>query len=414
MIYASVCDGIGAAHAAWQPLGWRCAWTSEIEPFPAAVVDERWGLPNVGDMTRISDETIREHGPVNLLVGGTPCQSFSVAGLRGGMDDARGNLALEFLRLAQRLRARWIVWENVPGVLSSNGGRDFGAFLGGLAQLGYGFAYRVLDAQYFGLAQRRKRVFVVANIGDWRNSAAVLFDTESMRRNTPPSREEGKEASRNVARCLRARDGTSNLEDYDTYIATPRVAGTLAASGGGLTRTAGNCNELDFCIPVTLAHGQAGAEVGKDMSPTLNCNHEQPIVFGWNKSAQQTMAMNSDMTESLQASPSSNPAIAYKPVGIAGSDLGYTLRANPSHSGDKGDGGINTTMVASSLAVRRLTPLECERLQGFPDEYTLINYRGKPAADGPRYKALGNSMAVPVMAWIGKRIEAVELHTNLA
>lgn len=179
--YASVCDGIGAAHAAWMPLGGECAWHAEIDPFPAAVVAQRFAAgPNLGDITRITDEQLEQHGPIDLLVGGTPCQRFSVAGLRQGMADPRGNLALVFLRLAQRTRARRLVWENVPGVLSSNGGRDFGAFLGALVELGYGFAYRVLDAQYVrvdgharAVPQRRRRVFVVGYLGDWRRDRAL-------------------------------------------------------------------------------------------------------------------------------------------------------------------------------------------------------------------------------------------------
>jgi site-specific DNA-cytosine methylase len=187
MRYASVCDGIGAAHVAWQPLGWQCSWTSEIEPFPAAVVEHRFGFPNVGDMTKITEEMLDGYGPVDLLVGGTPCQSFSVAGLRGGLADPRGNLALRFVQLAAVMQPKWIVWENVPGVLSSGKGRDFGTFLGALGELGYGFAYRVLDAQWFGVAQRRRRVFVVGHLGDWRRAAAVLFERESVFGN-PPTR----------------------------------------------------------------------------------------------------------------------------------------------------------------------------------------------------------------------------------
>src|SRR3954466_11295034 len=149
MRYGSVCSGIGGCAAAWHPLGWETAFFAEIEPFPSAVLKHHYpSVPNAGDFTSIRGD---EYGPIELLVGGTPCQSFSVAGLRGGLADDRGNLALEFLRLARRLRPDWLVWENVPGVLSSGGGRDFGAILGGMVELGYGFAYRVLDAQHFGV-----------------------------------------------------------------------------------------------------------------------------------------------------------------------------------------------------------------------------------------------------------------------
>jgi len=178
MRYGSVCSGIEAATMAWHHMDWEPAFFSEIDAFPTAVLQHHYpDVPCHGDFTTIKED---EYGPIDLLVGGTPCQSFSIAGLRGGMDDERGNLALEFIRLAQRKRPQWLVWENVPGVLSSNGGRDFGSFLGALAEIGYGFAYRVLDAQYFGVAQRRRRVFVVGYLGDWRRAAAVLFERESL------------------------------------------------------------------------------------------------------------------------------------------------------------------------------------------------------------------------------------------
>lgn len=190
MKYGSVCSGIEAATAAWHPLGWEPAFFSEIDPFPRAVLQHHYpNVPLHGDFTTIGAD---EYGPIDLLVGGTPCQSFSIAGLRGGLADDRGNLALEFLRLAQRTRPKWLVWENVPGVLSSSGGRDFGSILGGLVELGYGFAYRVLDAQYFGVAERRRRVFVVGYLGDWRRAAAVLFERHSLSGHPAPRREKGQ------------------------------------------------------------------------------------------------------------------------------------------------------------------------------------------------------------------------------
>lgn len=204
MKYGSVCSGIEAASVAWEPLGWEPAWFAEIDPFPAAILAHHYpGITNHGDFTKI------EAGPgsIDLLVGGTPCQSFSVAGLRRGLDDDRGNLALEFLRLAGRARPRWLVWENVPGVLSSNGGRDFGAFLGGLAELGYGFAYRILDAQHFGVPQRRRRVFVVGHSrGLWQRAAAVLFERACLSRH--PS--QGREARPGIADSLEASLGRRN------------------------------------------------------------------------------------------------------------------------------------------------------------------------------------------------------------
>lgn len=193
MKYLSVCSGIEAATVAWHPLGWEPVAFSEIEPFPAAVLAHHYpAVPNLGDMTKFKEWN---HYDIDVLVGGTPCQSFSVAGLRKGLDDPRGNLMLTYLAIADQYRPRWLVWENVPGVLSSNGGKDFGTFLGGLGELGYGFAYRVLDAQYFGVAQRRRRVFVVGYLGDWRRAAAVLFERHSLQGNPAPSRQAGKDAS---------------------------------------------------------------------------------------------------------------------------------------------------------------------------------------------------------------------------
>jgi site-specific DNA-cytosine methylase len=180
MIYASICDGIGSVHVAWQPIGWRCAWTSEIEPFPIAVVEHHWHLPNLGDMTRITDEQIKDHGPVDLVVGGTPCQSFSVAGLRKGLVDPRGNLAIVFLRLVDTARPRWVVWENVPGVLSNDHGRAFAAFLTAMVACGYGVFYRILDARDYGVPHRRERVIVVGHSsGRWQLPAAVLLTEPS-------------------------------------------------------------------------------------------------------------------------------------------------------------------------------------------------------------------------------------------
>jgi DNA (cytosine-5)-methyltransferase 1 len=215
--YGSICSGVAPQTRAWKELGLDCAWFSEIEPFPSAVLRHHFPeIPNLGDFTQIGTE----HGPIDLLVGGTPCQSFSVAGKRAGLDDARGNLTIEFARLAQRLRPRWLVWENVPGVLSIDGGRTFGTFLGMLGELGYGFAYRVLDAQYFGVAQRRRRVFVVGCLGSWRLAAAVLFERESLSGNPAPSREKGKELPAALQSALEA---VAPKLGYQPLIPEPRT-----------------------------------------------------------------------------------------------------------------------------------------------------------------------------------------------
>ena len=241
MRYGSVCSGIEAASVAWEPLGWRPSFFSEIEPFPRAVLAHWWpGVPCHGDFTTIREG---EYDPIDVLVGGTPCQSFSVAGLRGGMADDRGNLALQFLALAGRLRPRWVVWENVPGVLSSNEGRDFGSFVGGLGELGYGWAYRTLDAQFFGLAQRRKRVFVVGYLGDWRRAAAVLFERASLRGDPPPRREAGQRAPTIPSRST-AGGGLGTDFDLDGGLdqaAACDVADTLTVGANQTTGFVGDC-----------------------------------------------------------------------------------------------------------------------------------------------------------------------------
>jgi DNA (cytosine-5)-methyltransferase 1 len=349
--YASLCDGIGAVHCAWQPLGWRCAWTSEIDKFPIAVVEARWpGIPNLGDMTQITQEMLDEHGPIDLIVGGTPCQSFSVAGLRGGLDDARGHLALRFMQLCAAARPRWVVWENVPGVLSVDGGRAFGAILGALAELGYGFAWRVLDAQHFGVPQRRRRVFVVGCLGDWRRAAAVLLEQRCLRGDPPTSRTAGKDAPAAVGR-----------------------GASVAIQGNLVGRDAGG------------PHGVGAFEGGAMYTLTKNDVHAVAV----------TEPVPYDLFQITA------------PVNRQNRNCG-----DPCHTLAK-DNAAHAAIVHTEdrMVVRRLTPCECERLQGFPDQYTQIPWRKKPAEDCPdghRYRALGNSMAVPVMRWIGERIATVD------
>ena len=385
--YLSVCSGIEAATVAWHSLGWNPIAFSDIEPFPSAVLAHHYPhVPNLGDMTQFEEWNLE---PIDLLVGGTPCQSFSVAGLRKGLADPRGNLMLTYLAIAQRHRPRWLVWENVPGVLSSNRGRDFGTFLGALGELGYGFAYRVLDAQWFGVAQRRRRVFVVGYLGDWRRAAEVLFESESVRRDTPPRREKGKD----VAGTIAARFGISRNNHEEC------VAQTLLARRGGF--------DLESETPVVAPTLQAndGAKWGSNQWIDEGKAIVQPIGFGAQMSVPQT---DVDLMQTLQAK---NPMAVAQPVAFAQNQLGEvrvgkvtnTLNTNSNAS------GRNTPMVAQTMQVRRLTPIECERLQGFPDNYTNIPWRKKPESpDGPRYKALGNSMAVPVMRWIGERINRVD------
>jgi DNA (cytosine-5)-methyltransferase 1 len=345
VIYGSVCSGIEAASVAWHPLGWTPAFFSEIEAFPRAVLTHHYPeVPLHGDFTTIERG---QYAEIDVLVGGTPCQDFSIAGLRAGLDGDRGNLSLEFLRLADRLRPRWLVWENVPGVLSANEGRAFGAILGALAQLGYGWAYRVLDAQFFGVPQRRRRVFVVGCFGDAGGAAAVLFERDCLSGNPTPRRQARKDVAGTLSSRSTAGGGLGTDFDLDGGLTT--VAGTLKACAGK-SGTPNGAEEADRLVVAAFA--------SREIAGALTSNYG-------------------------------------KQVDSSDTNLG-------SNGGSSRDG------VAFNGAVRRLTPRECERLQGFPDDYTAVPYRGKPASDGPRYRALGNSMAVPCMRWIGERLAIVD------
>ena len=398
MKYGSVCSGVEAATVAWHPLGWQPQWFSEIEAFPSAVLNHHYpDTPNLGDMTKYKEWP--NDRSIDLLVGGTPCQAFSVAGLRKGLDDPRGNLMLTYLAIAAQYQPKWLVWENVPGVLSSNRGRDFGTFLGALGKLGYGFAYRVLDAQYFGVAQRRRRVFVVGYLGDWRRAAAVLFERESLSGHSAPSREAREEAA----------GYTSNsFGSYSEGVGTIRAAG--GDLGGGSETIVAKCltsrvgsaydaqseqfiTEQENVNTITASYGMGGVDW-----------ETKPLVFGAQNSSNQGLSASTEVTPTLDTSKTPAVTYGYNNEYNAAKELMPTLQRG-------GQGGSQDGVMEPNMKVRRLTPVECERLQGFPDDYTRIPYRNKAVddcPDGPRYKAMGNSMAVPVMQWIGKRIQHVE------
>jgi DNA (cytosine-5)-methyltransferase 1 len=434
--FGSVCSGIEAASVAWHPLGWEAAWLSEIEPFPCAVLKHHYpNVPNLGDMTKFKEWKIESN--IDVLVGGTPCQSFSVAGLRKGLDDPRGNLMLTYLAIAKQHRPRWLVWENVPGVLSSADGRDFGSFLGGLAICGYGFAYRVLDAQYFGVAQRRKRVFVVAYLGDWRPAAAVLFERDSLQGNPAPSREKGER----IAPCVTngppfSRTGNERVEaeamvvmDCGVELSGPLSARDYKDAGtDGMNKI--SAKMIPTVQPIYAIQGsmigrsdKAGPQgdgINVEVCFTQNTIDRHAVAYniapGKGKLKDDIHVTDAHVSKTVDAS-GSNPAMhqggaaIVQPIPFDTTQI--TSKANYSKP-QQGDpchplaAGAHPPAIAQTMAVRRLTPVECERLQGFPDGYTDIKLKNKPTPDGPRYKALGNSMAVPVMAWIGKRIQEVE------
>ncbi len=433
---------------AWHPLGWQAVGYSEIEKFPSQVLAHHYpDVTNYGDMTKFKEWSIESN--IDVFVGGTPCQSFSVAGLRKGLDDPRGNLMLTYLAIANQYRPKWLVWENVPGVLSSNGGLDFASLLRGMGECGYGFAYRVLDAQYFGVAQRRRRVFVVGYLGDWRRAAAVLFERHSLSGDLAPSREKGKSSSkyagRGIAECsptigceLSKQVNNQMIGNAEAFYIPDPIA--LAENTiGRQPQNGGNGDGFTdggpmYTLNATGVHGvaqpigfessrrdgvrlydgisntlQAFAGTGGGNSPMVAQAIAYNIAPGKGILKDDIHVTNADATKTLDAS-GSNPAMhqggaaIVQPISFSGQmsnpqtdvDMTQTLQAK------------NPMAVAQAMAVRRLTPIECERLQGFGDNYTDIQPKGKPTPDGPRYKALGNSMAVPVMAWIGKRIQEVE------
>ena len=437
-----MCSGIEAASKAWEPLGWEPVAFSEIEPFPAAVLKHHWPeVQNLGDMTKHEQWNIPS-GTVDLLVGGTPCQSFSVAGLRQGLKDPRGNLMLTYLAIAERLKPQWLVWENVPGVLSSNGGKDFGSFLGALGELGYEWAYRVLDAQWFGVAQRRRRVFVVAHLGKGNLAAKVLFESESVRRDTAPSREArqgiatnveaGLGVSPTITQCKGSRGGCSDealmeIKAVHDALAQSHWNNPSAPSDTLLARDYKGIGNQDLTsgrllVPAIPIHDQATRNTGKrgdkqdgkgnglgvgkpgDPCPTLTKGDKHAIAFPATMSGTQCAKTKNLSPAICSANQTAVAVDCYnKTIGEKSQSISSSA-SDINHTG----GVINP---ADRMAVRRLTPRECERLQGFDDDHTMIPWRNKPAdqcPDGPRYKALGNSMAVPCMAWIGKRIERIE------
>ena len=369
MNYLSVCSGVEAASVAWKGLGWNPLGFSEIEKFPSEVLQHHYpNVPNLGDMTNYRSWNFGKRS-VDLVVGGTPCQSFSVAGLRKGMEDPRGNLALTFCAILDKFRPKWFIWENVPDVLSSNTGRDFGSFLGAVAELRYGASYRVLDAQNFGVPQRRRRVFVVGHLGDWKPTSEVLFESESLRWHPKKSRHARKDSPGYIEGGF----GAYNKSD---------VGGTTKASGGVL----GGGSETFVLGGEHTAYSVREDAQRNNMSVTeldkSNCiSAHQPSVMSHHA---QTFVADKPHTFKIRG-------------GCEGGGKGYLGQDEKTYT-------ISRTQdqhLYQQPRVRRLTPIECERLQGFPDNYTNIK---ENCPDGHRYKAMGNSMAVPVMKWIGTRI----------
>lgn len=420
MRFGSVCSGIEAASVAWAPLGWKAAWLAEIEKFPAAVLAHHYPeVPNLGDMTALPARIAAgEVEAPDIFCGGTPCQAFSVAGLRESLDDARGNLSLVFCEIANAIdTARSvcghapavIFYENVPGILSTKD-NAFGCFLAGLAGEDDPLvppgrkwtnagcvsgpqrtvAWRVLDAQYFGVAQRRRRVFVVASARKGFDPAQVLFEWDGVRRDTAPSREAGQVAPTIPARST-AGGGLGTDFDLDGGVIT-------------MAHDQGQCVAFDT-TQITSAANYSSPKAGDHCHPLAAGAHAPAIAFPANLSGTQC-ASAVDVAPSMGAANPTAVAFNFHKSGNAASSLGVSVeRVDCLRAFEKSPMAVQP---AAGMQVRRLTPTEAERLQGFPDNYTAIPWRKKPAdqcPDGPRYKALGNSWAVPNVRWIGERIQ---------
>jgi DNA (cytosine-5)-methyltransferase 1 len=484
MKFGSVCSGIEAASVAWNKLGWSASWLAEIEPFPSAVLAHHYpDVPNLGDMTQLPEKILSgEIEAPDIFCGGTPCQAFSIAGNRNSLDDARGNLSLTFCEIANAIDSvrntpAIIFWENVPGVLNTKD-NAFGCFLAGLAgedgelkpsgkkwtNAGCVFgpkrtvAWRVLDAQYFGLGQRRKRVFVVASARDGFNPAEVLFEFDGLRRDTAPSRNKGETVASNVKESVRAynkqRIGEYSTEDvastcaardykdatdlvayehfksvYEMYAQDARVqdvgdvlptmSATYGSGGGNIPVTYGIAENIinrqdhnggqkitKLSYGMDLSQKAEGITFREEIASTVcglnHAGHGNHTLTDVNISAFDNNRHTNEYSEQSSECNFVAQSFAQNQLGECRvGDVFNTLNTNSNAS------GRNTPMLMTQMAVRRLTPTECERLQGFPDGYTQIPWRNKSAKDcpdGPRYKALGNSWAVPVVAWIGERI----------
>lgn len=502
MDYLSLFSGIEAASVAWAPLGWRPLAFAEVDAFPSTVLRERFpSVPNLGDVTKVNWRGfVRDFGRPDVLVGGSPCQSFSIAGTRTGLGGASG-LMWEYVRAVREVRPRWLLWENVPGALSSTHGEDFGCLLRSLDALGYGLAWRVLDAQFFGVAQRRERVFLVGRLGDPGGPCQVLFEPDCLQWDPPQGREKRAQLAAAAGRspaCAgfkysagsRANGVGHEVEACNTltadwyapavYPINEQVATRCNRLGRGTGLGVGDDGDPGYTLlanhphMVCMTDTQANSSVSNDGAcGTLSCHSRKdpPVALvsyavrmregrdggGKGPLVQEevsgALATGNDQTVFCASENTHNEvrvvgdgtlagALAASPVMKQTTYVCETANANGSVPGasepgrsqapcpkavcmadDNGGSAVDeeccgtlkcggsAPQVALRMSVRRLMPRECERLQGFPDDWTLIPWKGRPAEecpDGPRYKAIGNSMAVPVMRWLGERIAAAD------
>ena len=454
--FGSGCSGIEAASVAWEPIGFKPVWFSQFDPehdyskgpdYPSAVLQHHWPhIPNLGDLTAVRHQIELGYDAPDVFVAGTPCQAYSVAGKREGLADERGALTLEYVKILDTIDeqrkqqgkpAAIGLWENVPGVLSSKD-NAFGCFLGDLAgedcelfppgkrwsNAGCVFgpkrtvAWRVIDAQYFGVAQRRRRVFVVASAREGFDPVELLFEFEGMRRDSAPSREAGSVVAALTANGVGTCGADDNQGQAGHLIPAVDVCPTLRAGGnatGGDRPPGTDVDTAESLLVAMTVHGTQDPDTNLELAHTLGRNQGQEnAVFAQCVTGDITHTLKADGFDASEDDTDRGQPIV--PVAFSSKDYGGDATENMSptlracgHADSHANGGappaVAYPILEVSMAVRRLTPVECERLQGFPDGYTDIPYRGKPAADGPRYKAIGNSKAIPVVAWLGKRIK---------
>jgi len=451
MRFLSLFSGIEAASTAWADLGWECVGFSEIESFPCELLSQRHpGVRNLGDVTKITEADILSLGHIDLVVFGSPCQDLSVAGKQKGLSGARSGLFFTAIQIVQWARewcdCRFALWENVPGAFSSNSGRDFAAVVDALSGVagtavppkGWGtegcavgpeamVEWATLDAQWFGVAQRRRRVFAIADFGDWRSRPPILLESEGLRGDTAPSRETGQSVAGSLS--ARTKGGGGLGTDFECGGGlVPKLRPVLTSSGDiSHCLNAGGMGRTDYeteTLVVGFNHDAQPDEMRFDphLSASLTCSQNSAVaynIYGGNKRADRPeggfYVKQEETSKTLDSATGLNPTCAQGGVAIA-----YSTKLHNTTNNQAGkiyaeyttalDCNSPPPVLLTPMAVRRLTPGECEKLQGFLPGYTAITRNGKRAADGPRYKALGNSMAVPVMAWIGRQIDfAVEM-----
>lgn len=422
MRFLSLFSGIEAASVALKPLGWTCAGVAEIEPFPCAVLRHHYpGVPNLGNVTKVTQADIDRLGSIDLVIWGSPCQDLSIAGRKRGLDGERSGLfrvGWSIVQMARKNGCRFSLWENVPGAFSTNRGRDFAEVVATMAGLERfappgkfgteGVAsgpnglveWATLDAQWFGVAQRRRRVFALADFGDWSRRPPILLEPEGVRGNSPPRRETGEKVAGTFTARTRSGGWSSDVDLAAGGYMIPEVAQVLRSGGdGGVPSSRGENLIPEVCKTLTRSNMRLDSETETfvpEVSPTLSSSGP-PFSRPGNAWAE-------DNAYVVGFDCRASGAYCFS-IG----DVSPTLRSM-SHSSSHQNGGGHSAVIVSNLVVRRLTPLECSRLQGFLDDYLKqVSWKKRETPpDGMMYRALGNSMAVPVIEWIGKKImEAV-------